>query len=275
MPPALTWQKSKAKHKRPYIDNPDFLEAAFGALEDGTLTTSGIEFDRMTFHDPAITGALLNDLAKSTPKRTRRGILASANPRVMFKYNPANMEAIYVWNSKCKQYIKLPNAAGEAARGLSKWHWRILRIWAEQENINFVTPDEQLAARRRLRENAEATIPSEAYKAIKRQRRILYEPSEILEGKTVRVTTAMATVGGMGPDDIEMDVARHAPEGNRIPPKGPARGRKRRTSNQTPKSRPEAEPDTPPSPRATSTSSAREAQLAAMTQAVFASRGEE
>jgi putative transposase len=274
MPPALAWEKSKAKHKRPFIDDPDFLEAAFGALEDGTLTTSGIEFDRMVFHDPVITGALLNDLGKDSPKRRRRGILASANPRVMFKYNPVNMEAIYVWNSKCKQYVKLPNAAGEAARGLSKWHWQILRIWAEQENIAFVTPAEQLAARRRVRENIEATIPSEAFKAIKRQRRILYEPSEILEGKTVCVTTATATVGGMGPDDIEIDVARHGPEGDRIPPKGPARGRTKPKRKLAAKLRQLAD-DTFPSPQATQSSTARDAELSEIARAVFASRGKE
>ena len=95
-PPALAWEKSKKKHKRAFIDDPDFLEAAFGALEDGTLTTSGIEFDGMTFHDPAITGALLNDIGKDASKRRRRGMFSSANPRVMFKYNPVNIEVIYV-----------------------------------------------------------------------------------------------------------------------------------------------------------------------------------
>jgi putative transposase len=236
MSPALVWKKSKEKHKRPFIADVDFLDRAFGAMDDGTLTTSGITFDHMTFHDPAITGELMNDLKKTAPKRKRRGILSSGNPRVMFKYNPVNMEAIYVWNSVSKKYVRLPNAAGEMAIGLSKWHWKILRLWAAQEQLEFVTPEQQAAARRRLRENIEATIPSEAYKTIKDQRRILHEPSEILEGKAVRMTTATGTVGGMGPDDIEIDVARHAPDGGRIPPRGPKRGRskkKPRTRNTT------------------------------------------
>lgn len=273
-PPALAWEKSKQKSKRAFIDNSDFLEAAFGVLEEGTLTTSGIEFNGMTFHEPAITGALLNDLRKDTPKRRRRGMLSSANPRVMFKYNPANIEVIYVWNQKRKQYIRLPNAAGEAAKGLSIWHWRILKIWAQQENILFVTPKEQLAARRRLRENIEATIPEEAYKAVKRQRRILYEPSEILEGKTVCVTTATATVGGMGPDDVEIAVSHHAPSGSRIPPKGPARGR-RKSKKPSRRKSPRVEVDVPPSPQVPATSTREEGDLADMMISIFASRGKQ
>jgi len=267
-PPALAWEKSKKKHKRAFIDNPDFLEAAFGALEDGTLTTSGIEFGGMTFHEPVVTGALLNDLRKDTPKRRRRGMLSSANPRVMFKYNPANIEAIYVWNQRRKQYIRLANAAGEAAKGLSIWHWRILRIWTQQENIQFVTPKQQLAARRRLRENIEATLPEEAYKAVKRQRRIVYQPSEILEGKTVCVTTATATVGGMGPDDIEIAVSHHAPDGNRILPKGPARGHRKKT--------PSARADVEAPARSSqipASSTRQEDQLSEMMQSIFAERG--
>lgn len=273
-PPALAWEKSKKKHKRAYISEPDFLEAAFGALEDGTLTTSGIEFDGMTFHEPAVTGALLNDLRKGTPKRRRRGMFSSANPRVMFKYNPANVEAIYVWNAERKQYVRLPNAAGEAAKGLSKWHWRILRIWAEQENIQFVTPEEQLAARRRLRENIEATIPEEAYKAVKRQRRIIYQPSEILEGKTVCITTATASVGGMGSDDIDIAVSHHAPHGNRIPPKGPARGRRKSKKPSIRKST-RVEVEAPPSPRTSATSTREEGDLSEMMLSIFAARGKQ
>lgn len=228
MPPALAWEKSKRKHKRPYISDIDFLEKAFGALRTGTLTTSGIKFENMEFHDPDITGALMDDLGAMAPRRKRRkSRLSSLNPEVMFKYNPANVEAIYVWNKRRKEYIRLPNLAGEAAAGLSIWHWKILRIWAEQESIAFSTPAEQLAARRRLREAVEEQIPAAAYKAIKQQRRILHEPSELTEGKTTLRTQAPPTVGGMAQDDVEIAVAAFAPDGNRAPPPGPARGRRK------------------------------------------------
>jgi putative transposase len=227
MPPALAWEKSKRKHKRPYIGDIDFLDKAFGALETGTLTTAGIKFENMEFHHPDLTGALMDDLGGLAPRRKRRkSLLSSLNPKVMFKYNPANVEAIQVWNARRKEYVRLPNIAGEAAAGLSIWHWRILRIWAEQESIAFSTPAEQLAARRRLREAVEEQIPAAAYKAIKQQRRILHEPSELIEGKTTLKTKAPPTVGGMAQDDVEIDVAAFAPDGNRVPPPGPVRGRK-------------------------------------------------
>ncbi|MCP3471823.1 hypothetical protein NLM33_25145 [Bradyrhizobium sp. CCGUVB1N3] len=226
MPPALAWEKSKQKHKRPFIGDIDFLDKAFGALETGVLTTSGIKFDNMEFHDPKTTGALMDDLGGKAPRRKRRkSLLSSLNPQVMFKYNPANIEAISVWNELRKEYIRLPNIAGEGAAGLSIWHWRILRIWTEQESIAFSTPSEQLAARRRLREAVEEQIPAAAFKAIKQQRRILHEPSELIEGKITLKTKAPPTVGGMAQDDVEIDVAAFAPDGNRVPPPGPARGR--------------------------------------------------
>jgi putative transposase len=228
MQPALAWEKSKRKHKRPFIGDIDFLDKAFGALRTGTLTTSGIKFENMEFHDPEITGALMDDLGAMAPRRKRRkSLLSSLNPQVMFKYNPANVEAIYVWNKRRKEYVRLPNIAGEAAAGLSIWHWRILRIWAEQESIAFSTPAEQLAARRRLRESVEEQIPAAAYKAIKLQRRILHEPSELIEGKTTLKTQAPPTVGGMAKDDVEIEVAAFAPDGNRAPPPGPTRGRRK------------------------------------------------
>jgi putative transposase len=228
MPPARAWEISKRKNKRPYISDIDFLDKAFGALGTAVLTTSGVRFDTMQFHDPTITTDLLNDLAREEPKRKRRkSRLSSAAVHVMFKYNPADISKIHVWNSKTKKYVSLPNMSGDASLGLSKWHWRILRIWAEQENIAFSTPAEQLDARRRLRENVEATIPHEAYKTIKMQRRVLHEPSEIIDGDVVLMTEAAPTVNGMSPDDIEIEVALHAPSGNRIPSKGPVRGGKR------------------------------------------------
>jgi putative transposase len=228
MPPALAWEKSKRKNKRPYIGDIEFLDKAFGALRTGTLTTSGIKFENMVFHDPDITGALMDDLGTTAPRRKRRkSRLSSLNPEVMFKYNPANVEAIYVWNSRRKEYIRLPNLAGEVAAGLSIWHWRILRIWAEQESIAFSTPAEQLAARRRLREAVEEQIPAAAYKAIKQQRRILNEPSELVEGKATLKTQAPPSVGGMAQDDVEIAVKAFAPDGNRAPPPGPARGRRK------------------------------------------------
>jgi putative transposase len=231
IPPALAWEKSKARHKRPYIGDATFLERAFGVLRDGTLTTSGITFDRMTFHDPSITQSLLSDLASTTPRRQRRkSPLSSLNVRVSFKFNPANIDTIHIWNPKRKAYVSLPNEAAKAVKGLSLWHWNILRLWAKQESIAFSSPEEQYAARVRLRENIEESIPSEAYKTIKKQRRILHEPSKLVEGTTIVMTQAPATVSGMAADDFEVKVAAHAPDGDRIAPPGPARGKKRKST---------------------------------------------
>jgi putative transposase len=229
IPPALAWEKSKAKHKRPFIGDVGFLEKVFGVQRDGVLTTAGIQHENMTFHDPLITGQLMDDLGSTAPRRRRRkSLLSSLNPRVMFKFNPANVEAIHVWNSATKKYVTLPNQSGKAATGLSLWHWKILRIWAQQESVAFSTPAEQLAARVRLRESIEETIPSQAYKTVKHQRRLLHEPSKLIEGSAIVMTQAPPTVSGMAADDFEIEVAAHAPDGDRISPPGPARGGKKR-----------------------------------------------
>lgn len=236
MPPALAWEKAKLKNRgRPFIGDIEFLERAFGVLKHGELTTSGIRFENMLFHDEDITGALLDDLADQAPRRARRrSPLSSLNPKVMFKYNPADLSAIHVWNSRRKEYVGLPNAMKEASYGLSLWHWKVLRIWAEQENIAFSSPEEQYAARRRLTEIVREQMPGVAYKQIKQSRRILHEPSDVVEGALVRTTTAPPSVPGTAPSDIDIAVREHAPDGDRIPPPGPVRGgkkgRKRRST---------------------------------------------
>jgi putative transposase len=135
MQPALAWQKSIALHKRPFIGDLDFLDKAFGATGVRTLTTSGIQFEGMTFHDTDITSSLLNDLARTTPHKERLDILSSANVEVMFRYNKVNMDAINVWNERRKEYVRLPNAAGDAFTGMSLRHWEILKVWTQIEAL--------------------------------------------------------------------------------------------------------------------------------------------
>jgi putative transposase len=257
MPPALAWQKSIERHKRPYIGDLNFIDKAFGAVGTGTLTTSGIEFKGMTFHDPAITGSLLSELAHKTPHGARRkSLFSSATAQVMWKYNPVNMDAINVWSEKRIDYIRLPNAAGGAVVGLSLRHWQILRIWAEKESLAFSTPEQQAEARLRQLERIQEEFPEMAHRSIKNARRIIHNPAELIEGKATLHTTAAPTVGGMAEDNIEIDVRLNSPTGNRIPPKGPVRGKRRSR-------KPAARPQTLQAPAPTPAPSAAMNKLAA------------
>jgi hypothetical protein len=79
----------------------------------------------------------------------------------------------------------------------------------------------------RLLDRIQEELPTMAFKSIKHARRIIHNPAELIEGRPTLHTTAKPSVSGMSEDNIEIDVRLNAPDGNRIPPKGPNRGKRK------------------------------------------------
>jgi hypothetical protein len=69
--PARIWRDKIAIHKRHFIADITALDHVLGRVETAQLTTSGIRFKYMTFHDPEITSALLDDLVKEASVRSQ------------------------------------------------------------------------------------------------------------------------------------------------------------------------------------------------------------
>jgi putative transposase len=173
------------------------LDKMLGAREERLVTRSGVELFNLRYHDPAITGPLLGDLARRESVRGRRE--GSASAKVAVKYNPANLGEIHVWNGPRGVYVTLPCTDQEYADGLSKWQHDRLQEWQRESHAR--TEDD----RRKLRLNLRSVIGAlEDPKAIRRQQRakarLLTSPKiEALGGGGLRIVHAEPRPDGMAP----------------------------------------------------------------------------
>lgn len=173
------------------------LDKMLGAREERLVTRSGVELFNLRYHDPAITGPLLEDLARRESVRGRRE--GSASAKVAVKYNPANLGEIHVWNGPRGVYVTLPCTDQEYADGLSKWQHDRLQEWQRESHAR--TEDD----RRKLRLNLRSAIGAlEDPKAIRRQQRakarLLASPKiDALGGGGLRIAHAEPRPDGMAP----------------------------------------------------------------------------
>jgi putative transposase len=228
-PPLLVWRKGLANGAREIVDDIGFLSAAFGVVDDATLSRQGIRFRKMTFHDPEITTQLLTDLAGTTPVRKRRKRTSSATARVKIKYNPADIRGIYVWNPRQKPkrgYVFLPNWDEDYAStpGLGFWHNDRIQEFAEAESLEFRSDEDKCLARDRLRARIEAEAPGLKFAAIRAKRRLLEPPKPVLKGDTVLYVEGIPSASGLKGNDVVVSIAAHERGDEGRPEKGPRRG---------------------------------------------------
>jgi putative transposase len=196
--PVRTWVRGvNAGTGIPVIGDDRQLDKLIGAHEERLVTRSGVNLFNLRYHDPAVTGPLLEDLARREAVRGRRE--GSATAKVTVKYNPANLAEIHVWNGPRGVYVTLPCTDRDYAAGLSKWQHDRLQEWQRENNAR--TDDERRALRLRLRSAIGAL---ESPKAIKRQKRVharlLTSPKiEALGGLGLRIAHAEPRHDGMAP----------------------------------------------------------------------------
>ncbi|QYF87279.1 Mu transposase C-terminal domain-containing protein [Brevundimonas sp. PAMC22021] len=173
------------------------LDKLLGAREERLVTRSGVELFNLRYHDPAITGPLLEDLARREAVRGRRE--GSASAKVAVKYNPANLGKIHVWNGPRGVYVTLPCTDREYAEGLSKWQHDRLQEWQRESNAR--TEDDRRALRLRLRSAIGALEDPKILRRQKRaQARLLASPKiEALGGGGLRIAHAEPRPDGMAP----------------------------------------------------------------------------
>ena len=225
--PETLWRRSVEKEGREIIDDASFLASTFGAVEEATLTRSGIRLHSMQFHDTATTSALLNDLAGTSPIRSQRK--GSATVRVKVKYNPANAGSIEVWNPSKKPkkgYVTLPNVdAAYVTGGLGFWHHKMVKAYAKAEALAFGTDAERVIARDRLRVAIENAASSDMKMTAMRTFRRLKDPAKpVLRGDVV--DRRLVRPGALAPreNDIPAAIAAEERLGDGIPAKGARRG---------------------------------------------------
>lgn len=173
------------------------LDKMLGAREERLVTRSGVELFGLRYHDPAITGPLLEDLARRESVRGRRQ--GSATAKVAVKYNPANLGEIHVWNGPKGIYVTLPCTDLEYAEGLSKWQHDRLLEWQRESNAR--TENERRALRLRLRSAiSELETPQTLRRQKRAQARLLTSPKiEQLGGGGLRIAHAEPRHDGMAP----------------------------------------------------------------------------
>ena len=182
-------------------DEPGFeavnvvFHAACG-IGERTLSRSGIALFDLIYHDPAITGPLLEDLAASQPMRKRREGSATATVRV--KYNPANIGSVHVWNPKRGVYQTLPCTEADAD-GLSKWQHERIQEWVRAEQRE--TQDERRELRCAFRAKLRSTASLGTAKRIQRaEARLLNSPKiHQIASEHLRLEYAEARHDGMAP----------------------------------------------------------------------------
>lgn len=154
--PGRIWQEKIARHGRRFIPDLRQLDAMLGRVGMATLTRSGIKFDSMIFHDPAMTEQLLRDMLPLEAKRRQSSKpISSAQVRVKFKWNPADASQIEVWNHggvPRKHYVSLPNVSQRYTAHLSFWQAAKIREYAREKDLRFSTEEERWQARQMLRE---------------------------------------------------------------------------------------------------------------------------
>ena len=205
------------------------LDRMLGASKEATLTTSGVKLFNLQFHDPAITGPILEDLARSEPLRRRAK--GSATVPVKIKYNPADLGQISLWHAKLGQFVELPCTEPEYAKGLSKWQHDCMQAWIREEQV--ADADERLARRIELRREIERLTPDRVLSRSKRAHaRLLSSPKiEALASPTLRVEYAQPRHDGMAPVIPTASLAAERTDDHAKPVRAARGGRKRQAAS--------------------------------------------
>lgn len=226
-PPVAAWTRGvRAQGGVQVIGDDAQLDKMVGAEVTRCLSRSGISLFGLNYHDPAVTGPLLEDLAASEPMRRRRKGSATANVKV--KYNPANIGSVHVWNARRGVFQTLPCTEPDYADGLTKWQHVRIREWEAAQLMR--TDDERRELRAAWREKLRAVASSRTRKRIDRtQARLLTSPRIAgLAGDHLRVEYADARHDGMAPTIPQVPLAPERTDGHPKPVRQ-ARGGARRS----------------------------------------------
>lgn len=238
--PVRVWMDGVRERGIQVISDERQLDKMAGAYQSRTLSRSGISIFNLHYHDPAITGPLLEKLAAGEHVRARAE--GSARAKVTVKYNPANLGEIHVWDGLTGVYVTLPCVKADYAEGLSLWRHQRIEEWKREgkKDGTFKEMEDTMA----LRDAFDKAWPDSQIKHRKRvAARLLSSPHiEQLAGKGVRIAHAKPRHDGMAPIVPTNPLAPERSDDG-IKPVRPARGGKRKPVRKLPVQSP-IEPET-------------------------------
>ncbi|WP_374580363.1 Mu transposase C-terminal domain-containing protein [Pseudoduganella sp.] len=145
MTPLQKWQK-RADLIRPRLPtNLDQLDAYFGLSHSVAFRPDGVMFLGLRYQCDRL--ILL---------RRRIG----HNERVIFRYNPSDLDRIYVLDPHCKKYFAVPSLNPEFTKGLTLYQHKLIRKIAREQRKNNPAMDDMLAAKIKLQELVEQAMKS-------------------------------------------------------------------------------------------------------------------
>jgi putative transposase len=197
-PPIKAWSRGvRLQGGVPVIGDDSQLDKMVGAEVERRLSTSGILLFGLSYHDAAVTGQLLEDLAGLEAMRPRRK--GSATATVKVKFNPANIGSIHVWNAKRGVFQTLPCTKPEEAEGITAWQRKRVLDWERKEQDK--TAEERRLLRQDWSERIRTVFSAQAKKRINRnQARLLTSPKiQALGGDHLQLRYAEARHDGMAP----------------------------------------------------------------------------
>lgn len=172
--PALLFEKDAKRFGiNAFADLEAFRIDTMAIHVGAQLTPSGIKtFGGLRHHDIAAVRGLLDDLVPLEGRRRRRD---DATATVDYRYDPQDINHIYVWNRKTLRYVRLTCSDERYADGMPLAFHEQIRKAAKAEGAAFNTDDERCLYRSRRIQAIRAIDPNE----LARSRKAVAELYEI------------------------------------------------------------------------------------------------
>ena len=203
--PALVFEKDLNKYGiNNFADFESFRRDTMNVEEGAQISPSGLRAFGLRYHDIKAVPALLNDLVPLEPRRKRRD---DATATVHFRYDPADIGTIHVWNRKTRKYIELHCADERYADGMPYWLHKKIQDEAKSEGAAFNTEEERLHMRGQLVQAIRSISPKALAESRKRVAQLLEIPRvKQITGNIVDLTNADPVAASLG-DYISHDRA--------------------------------------------------------------------
>jgi putative transposase len=185
MAPARAWQEGFRNHNRKTIDDISAFETFLGKVRQCQLTTSGIKLDNQEFHDPKITGALLNDLLRYAKVSKQRRAPNSTGTVFVHVTQSWCCEAVQVWNPRTRRNVTLPNILPRFSAGLSWEEAKLARDFAAKENVAFCTEDEMIEVSAALMATYKSQAQQKPFREARKAARRYHPQTQLERGSIV------------------------------------------------------------------------------------------
>ncbi|MGY6637733.1 MAG: integrase catalytic domain-containing protein [Erythrobacter sp.] len=203
--PALVFEQDINKYGINYFSDFDsFRRDTMAIVEGAQLSPSGLRAFGLRYHDIEAVPALLNHLVPIEPRRKRRD---DATATVHFRYDPADISTIQVWNRVTRKYVELRCSDERYADGMPLWLHEKIQAEAKAQGASFNSEEERLAMRGQLIKAVRNISPKALAEYRKRLAQLLEIPRiRQITGNLVDLTNAHPEAATLG-DYISQDRA--------------------------------------------------------------------